>query len=184
MQEYFPCFPHPAVARFISLMRSTFAISARGSLLHPTSHHHLPRPPVSEFLQSLPQSFGYPHSVFFEPSFANSIPRRITREDGNGGACRQERRNSGCVGQESKSTKSPKIPKGRSCSSSVWETTTIPSQFTSTSLIFLDTSAGIAPVVQENLIANTTCRIQRGFGLLPVIGLTSTLMITWEVITS
>ena len=43
-----------------------------------------------------------------------------------------------------------------------------------------ETSSFIPAVI----FANTTCRVQRGFGLLPVIGLTSTLMITWEVITS
>ena len=44
--------------------------------------------------------------------------------------------------------------------------------------------AGRARIIPESLVANTRCCAQRGFGLLPVIGLTSTLMITWEVITS
>lgn len=44
--------------------------------------------------------------------------------------------------------------------------------------------SGRARIIPETLVANTRCCAQRGFGLLPVIGLTSTLMITWEVITS
>ena len=36
----------------------------------------------------------------------------------------------------------------------------------------------------QNFVANRRFCGQRGFSILPVIGLTSTLMITWEVITS
>ncbi len=36
----------------------------------------------------------------------------------------------------------------------------------------------------QNFVANRRFCVQRGFSILPVIGLTSTLMITWEVITS
>ena len=43
MQEYFPSFPHCAVARLLSLLRSAFAISARYSrLLHPTRGLQIP----------------------------------------------------------------------------------------------------------------------------------------------
>ena len=117
-------------------------------------------------------------------SLSTSVSQWGSCNDGNGGDCRQERRGGECFRQEPKSAKYPTIPKGRSCSSSVWETTTIPSQFTSTTLIFRAALAGRARIIPETLVANTRCCAQRGFGLLPVIGLTSTLMITWEVITS
>lgn len=43
----------------------------------------------------------------------------------------------------------------------------------------------IVPQVRALVVVpSLILRSQRGFGLLPVIGLTSTLMITWEVITS
>lgn len=112
MLEYFPYFPHSAVARLVSLLRSPFAISTRCSrLLHPT----LASPSLSqELLSRNPSnlSFVFFRSVFFcffffffHPSLSYTISRQRTWANGNGGARGQVRSDGPRVGQESKSKK-------------------------------------------------------------------------------